>query len=94
MKSQHKRPFEAAVKKTGLDQGTCFYSLRHSYISRALKMGVPTQAVAAQCGTSAAMIERHYAKFIRSDLARYAQEAAPVLKIDLDDKVVQLKQTA
>jgi integrase len=94
MKSQHKRPFEAAVKKTGLDQGTCFYSLRHSYISRALKMGVPTQAVAAQCGTSAAMIERHYAKFIRSDLARYAQEAAPVLKIDPDDKVVQLKQTA
>jgi integrase len=79
-KSLHTRRVAAAVKKAGLDPDTTFYSLRHSYISRALKVGVPTKAVALQCGTSIHMIEKHYGKFIATDLAEYAQRAAPKLR--------------
>jgi hypothetical protein len=56
--------------------------LRHSYISRALLAGVPTKEVADHCGTSAVMIERHYAKFIRSDQQRFAVIAAPELRLE------------
>jgi integrase len=93
-KSQHTRSFDAAVEKAGLDPETCFYSLRHSYISQALKKGTPTQAVAKQCGTSAAMIEKHYAKFIPSDLAEYAELAAPKLRAGAGRKVVALRAAA
>ena len=71
--SLHKRPFAAAVNKAGLDTEATFYSLRHASITRMLKAGVPTQAVAEHHGTSARMIETNYAKFIRSDRARYAE---------------------
>jgi integrase len=93
-KSLHARPFAAAVEKAGLEPETTFYALRHSYISRALKAGVPVKAVADQCGTSIAMIQAHYAKFIPSDLARYAQMAAPKLRTDAGQKVVALQPVA
>ena len=65
--------------------------MRHSYITRALVAGVPTKAVADHCRTSVVMIERHYAKFIPSDQARYAALAAPELRISEDEaKVVAL----
>jgi integrase len=78
--SLHSPNFAAAVARAGLDPDTTFYSLRHSYISRALGAGVPTKAVAIHCGTSAAMIERFYAKFIPDDQARYATAAAPEIR--------------
>ena len=81
----------AAVKKAGLDPETTLYALRHSYITRALKAGVPVKAVADQCGTSIAMIQRYYAKFIPSDLAEYAKRAAPKLRTDAGQKVVALR---
>jgi integrase len=93
-KSLHQRPVAVAVEKAGLDPDTTLYALRHSYISRALKAGVPTKAVALQCGTSAQMIERYYAKFIPSDLARYAKVAAPALRADIGGKVSQLRPGA
>jgi integrase len=89
--SLHERPFAAAVAKAGLDPATTFYSLRHSYISRALVAGIPTKAVASHCGTSAAMVERFYAKFISSDQQRYAALAAPQLRVCTDEKVVALR---
>ena len=82
--SLHQRPFAAAVATAGLDPDTTFYALRHSYISRALLAGVPTKAVADHCGTSAVMIERHYAKFIRSDQQRFAAVAAPELWLEAE----------
>lgn len=93
-KSLHQRPFAEAVTTAGLDPETTFYALRHSYISRALKEHVPVKAVADQCGTSIAMIQRFYAKFIPSDQAEYAKAAAPALRINAGKKVVQLRSGA
>jgi integrase len=93
-KSLHARRVAAAVVKAGLDPETTLYALRHSYISRALKAGIPVKAVADQCGTSIAMIQRFYAKFIPSDLAEYAQRAAPPLRTDAGQKVVALRPGA
>jgi integrase len=94
-KSLHKRPFEAAVARAGLDRATVvFYSLRHSYITRALSLGVPVKVVADHCGTSIAMLQRYYAKVIPSDQQRYAALAAPTLAIgEPDAKVVPLRRT-
>ena len=51
----------------GLPSETVFYSLRHYFISKALKSGMPVQVVAENCGTSIRMIEAHYGKFMKSD---------------------------
>ena len=59
-----------------------FCSLRHSYISHALKRLVPVKALALATGTSMSMIERHYAKFIVADQRRYAAIACPELGLD------------
>ena len=91
-KSLHNRRVAAAVKKAGLDPATTLYALRHSYISGALKKGTPAKAVADQCGTSITMIQRYYAKFIPSDLARYARKAAPKLRADAGAKVVPIRR--
>jgi integrase len=91
-KSVHIRRVKAAVEKAGLDPDTNLYALRHSYISRALRVGVPVKAVADQCGTSIAMIQKHYAKHIPGDQQRYAAMAAPAISIaDADAKVVPLR---
>ena len=52
------------VKKAKLPKETVLYSLRHTYISRAVK-DIPLQVVGENCGTSVRMIEQHYAKFIQ-----------------------------
>ena len=77
----HKRPFAAAVDRAGLDPEATFYSLRHASITRMLKAGVPTQAVAEHHGTSARMVEANYAKFVPSDRSRYA--ALGALTVDV-----------
>jgi integrase len=82
-RSFHTRRFAAAVAAAGLDPEATFYALRHSYISRALKAGVPVKAVADHCGTSLAMIARHYSKFLAEDRRRYAALAAPPLRLEL-----------
>jgi site-specific recombinase XerD len=90
-KSLHQRPVAAAVDRARLDPDTTLYALRHTYISRALKRGVPVKAVADQCGTSITMIERYYAKFVRSDLAEYARQAAPKLRDQPLEKIARLR---
>jgi integrase len=89
-KSLHYRPFAEAVERAGLDLATTYYSLRHSFISRALKALVPVKAVADQCGTSMGMIEKYYAKFIPSDQAEYAKAAAPALRLAPVEKIARL----
>jgi len=44
------------------------YSLRHSWISEALKMGMPTLEVARLTGTSLEMIEKHYGHLATKDV--------------------------
>ena len=44
-----------------------FYATRHTFISDALSNGLNIKWVAEYCGTSVAMIEKHYGRYIRSD---------------------------
>ena len=60
--------FREAVKKTKLPAGTVFYSLRHWYISEALKAGVDIELLAKNVGNSAQIIRKHYHKFIKDDV--------------------------
>ena len=93
-KSSHLHPFAIAVAGAGLDTGTTYYALRHTWISRALVAGVPTRGVAVHAGTSVVMIERFYSKFVPSDQQHYAALAAPTLRIDGKQKVVPLRPGA
>ncbi len=44
-----------------------FYATRHTFISVALTAGVNVKFLAEQCGTSVAMIERHYGRYLAGD---------------------------
>jgi integrase len=44
-----------------------FYATRHTFISVSLSNGINAKFIAEYCGTSLAMIERHYGRYIRSD---------------------------
>jgi len=62
--TDHRRPFQRAVARAGLDPAVTFYSLRHSSITRALLAGVPVRLAAAAHDTSTPMIERSYSAHI------------------------------
>ena len=64
------------------DERKMFYAPRHTCVGRALKVGAPPKAAAGHCGTSLAMIQRHYSKFIPEDRRRYAALAASTLQLD------------
>ena len=51
-----------------------------------LKAGVPTQAVAEHHGTSARMIETNYAKFVRSDRARYVVLGDAAIEVETGER--------
>jgi integrase len=44
-----------------------FYATRHTFISQALTHGVNIKWLAEYCGTSVAMIEKHYGRYIKND---------------------------
>lgn len=44
-----------------------FYATRHTFISLALSQGLNIKWIAEYCGTSVAMIEKHYGRYINSD---------------------------
>lgn len=67
IKGSLKRSFPALIRRAELPGETVFYSLRHYHLSRALLAGVNAQVAAENCGTSIAMLEKHYAKFMQSD---------------------------
>jgi integrase len=63
--SDHRHPFERAVKVAGLDPAeVTIYALRHSSIVRQLLANTPIRVVASLHDTSVVMIERTYSKFI------------------------------
>jgi len=72
---EHGRPIDQAEFGRGF-QGVLrvlnirprpFYNTRHTYISVALTLGCKIKWVAEQCGTSVAMIEENYGKYIGND---------------------------
>ena len=75
-----------------------FYATRHTFISVALSHGNNIKWVAEYCGTSVAMIEKHYGRYIKSDakeqLAKMFKEepvTEPVTPINIDPgKMVQV----
>ena len=53
-----------AAKKAKLPKGVVLYTLRHSWITEALRSGMPTLDVARLTGTSLPMIEAHYGHLV------------------------------
>ena len=60
---QSSRLMKKAVRAAGIDPSAVFYSLRHAFISSAVRDGLPILAVSQYTGTSVAMIEKTYGKF-------------------------------
>ena len=78
-KSDQTRPMKAAVKAAELDPAVTIYSLRHSWIAAALLAGTEVRIVADHCGTSVAMIEQTYSKFIGRLSGALIRASGPVL---------------
>lgn len=57
-------PVRDAARKAKLPRGVCLYTLRHSFITEALRGGMVTLDVARIVGTSITMIEKHYGQFV------------------------------
>ena len=62
------RPWAAIRERAGLPGAVVAYSLRHTSIVRGIRAGLPLRLVAASHDTSAAMVEKHYARWISSGL--------------------------
>jgi integrase len=63
------REIRNAAKQAELPDGVCLYTLRHSFITEALRAGMATLDVARVTGTSLPMIEANYGQFVQ-DAAR------------------------
>lgn len=79
-KSEHHRPFKRAAALAELPSSASFYSLRHSYISRAIEAGMPLSLLAENCGTSLTMIQQNYAKVLAATRRETIQATAPKLR--------------
>lgn len=63
--SSLKKSFNALLSCTSMSEMVgknqiTLYSLRHFYITKALKSGIPLTTIAIQCGTSLKMIQKNY----------------------------------
>ncbi|HEX7080054.1 MAG TPA: tyrosine-type recombinase/integrase [Gammaproteobacteria bacterium] len=67
-----------AATKAKLPKGVVLYTLRHSWITEALRAGMPTLDVARLTGTSLAMIEQHYGHLV-AEAARERLAAVEML---------------
>ncbi|MCC7325560.1 MAG: tyrosine-type recombinase/integrase [Burkholderiales bacterium] len=74
------RPMQKALKLAGLPAAASLYSLRHSYISRAIEAGMPLSLVSENCGTSLTMIERNYAHVLAQTRRDTIEKTAPKLR--------------
>ena len=79
-RSFHTRRFAAAAAAAGLTRRRPSTPCGTATSAALLKAGVPAKAVADHCGTSLAMIARHYSKFIAEDRKRCAALAAPAAR--------------
>jgi integrase len=87
------RPWQSIRERAGLPE-VIAYSLRHSSIVRGLRANLPIRLVAAMHDTSAAMIEKHYAKWITTGLEEMARSALVPLVPDDGGNVVNLRERA
>jgi integrase len=71
------RPMKTALAAAGLDERASFYTIRHSYISRAIEAGVPQTVIAENCGTSIRMIEENYKHILPSAKRALLEKFAP-----------------
>ena len=58
-----------AATRAELPEGTCLYTLRHSFTTQTLVDGMSTLEVSKLVGTSLSMIEKHYGHLV-NDTAR------------------------
>ena len=70
-----------ALAAAKLPETAGLYSVRHTYISRALERGMEITSVAANVGTSVKMIEQNYRKFIHARQRAHIAATAPVLRV-------------
>lgn len=75
-KNHDRRPMREAVKRAKLPPEVTIYALRHTHISQSLLNGLNIKMIADNCGTSVAMIEKHYAKFMAAAQRRLIEELA------------------
>ena len=90
-RSRHWRPFNEAVQRAKLPKGTCFYSLRHSYISKQVAVGVQPLFIAENCGTSVKEIENTYAKFKPDQKRELLARGAMRIEVADDSNVATLR---
>lgn len=76
-KNHYSRPMKKAAIQAELPEDTTAYSLRHTFISLALKNGINIKVLADSVGTSIRMIEQHYAKFLHADRREMFNNALP-----------------
>lgn len=75
------RRMKRALRAAGLPPSGTVYALRHTYISRAIERGAPLTLIAEQCGTSVAMIAKHYAKLLAEKRRELVERTAPSLRV-------------
>ena len=80
-KSHQHRRMKEALAAAGLPETASLYSVRHTYISRALERGMEITTVAHNVGTSVRMIEQNYRKFIAQRRRDHIAATAPQLRI-------------
>jgi integrase len=78
--SEQTRPMKAAIKKAKLDDRGSLYALRHTYISEAIERNTPLTVLAKNCGTSVRIIEKTYAKVLRTKEREFVERGAPSLR--------------
>lgn len=71
-----------ALERMPRTERPCLYSVRHSFISRALENGMPLFLVAENVGTSVAMIEKNYGKFLHAAKRKLIEQHAPKLQLE------------
>ena len=77
------RPVKRAVRAAGLPDSASFYTLRHSYISRAIECDIPIPVICENVGTSTRMIEQNYMKIIAGRRRELLERAASATKLTL-----------
>jgi integrase len=80
-KSMQHRRMKAALKAAELPRSASFYTIRHTYISRAIERGMPLTLLAENVGTSVKMIEAHYAHMLAASRRDIVERTAPRLRV-------------
>ncbi len=88
-KSEQHRPMKAALAAAELPATASFYTLRHTYVSRAIELGMPLTLVAENVGTSVRMIETNYGKFVAQTRRDLVERTAPVLRVVVNNITVE-----